>query len=163
MTSTMASESAAGVASASADPATGTPGGILAPGEGRTVTALGAQATIKADGDALSFIEIREEPQGGPPLHLHRQRDEFLYVLEGDFTLTVGDRTSRAGPGTCAYIPRGVDHAYQNVGAEPGRILAALAPGRFAALYAEAAALSPGEPDLAKLGPLFERYDVHPK
>ena len=163
MTSTMASESAVGVASASADPATGTPGGILAPGEGRTVTALGAQATIKADGDALSVIEIREAPQGGTPLHMHRQRDELLYVLEGAFTLTVGDLTSRVGPGTCAYIPRGVDHAYQNVGTETGRLLAVLAPGRFAGLYAEAAALPPGEPDPATLGPFFQWHDVHPK
>ena len=152
-----------GADGATADTATGTRGGILAPGEGRTVTALGARATTKADGDALSVIEIREAPQGGPPLHVHRQRDELLYVLEGAFTLTVGDRTSRAGPGACAYIPKGVDHAYQNVGTEAGRLLAVLAPGRFAALYAEAAALLPGEPDPATLGPLFQRHDVHPK
>jgi hypothetical protein len=47
------------------------------------------------------------------PLHAHSREEEIWYILEGEITFTIGDRTVTAGPGSFAYIPRGVPHTFQ--------------------------------------------------
>jgi uncharacterized RmlC-like cupin family protein len=39
-------------------------------------------------------------------LHLHRDSDELMYVLSGEYSFKVGDKLSSGGPGTCAFMPR---------------------------------------------------------
>src|SRR6476646_6996708 len=56
-------------------------------------------------------------------LHLHRDSDEVAWVLEGEFTFKIGDEVTTGGPGTCAFMPRNVPHAWKNSGAETGRVL----------------------------------------
>ena len=55
-------------------------------------------------------------------LHLHRDRDEVAWVLEGEITFMIGDGASVGGPGTCALFPRNVRHAWKNSG-HAGRVL----------------------------------------
>jgi quercetin dioxygenase-like cupin family protein len=55
--------------------------------------------------------------------HLHRDSDEVAYVLAGEITFKIGDEVTVGGPGTCAFLPRGVPHAWKNPGAETGRVL----------------------------------------
>jgi quercetin dioxygenase-like cupin family protein len=55
---------------------------------------------------------------GGGPRHLHRDQDEWIYVLEGDFTFEIGARQFRLGPGESAFLPRNVPHAWA---ADPNR------------------------------------------
>jgi len=45
------------------------------------------------------------------------------YVLSGEITFKIGDEVTVGGPGTCAFLPRGVPHAWKNTGAEPRRVL----------------------------------------
>jgi hypothetical protein len=49
------------------------------------------------------------------PLHAHTREDEIWFVLEGQISFTVGDQTHQVGPGSFAYIPRGVPHTFQIV------------------------------------------------
>jgi quercetin dioxygenase-like cupin family protein len=42
--------------------------------------------------------------------HLHRDSDEFAWVLAGEFTFMIGDAVTSGGPGTCAFMPRDVPH-----------------------------------------------------
>jgi hypothetical protein len=49
------------------------------------------------------------------PLHAHTQEDEVWYVLEGEIEFTVGSEQRTGGPGTFAYIPRGVAHTFRVV------------------------------------------------
>ena len=53
--------------------------------------------------------------------HLHHDSDEVAYVLSGEVTFKIGDEVTVGGPGTCAFMPRGVPHAWKNSGAETGR------------------------------------------
>jgi quercetin dioxygenase-like cupin family protein len=55
--------------------------------------------------------------------HLHRDSDEVAWVLAGEFTFMIGDAVTSGGPGTCAFMPRDVPHAWKNSGSETGRVL----------------------------------------
>lgn len=55
--------------------------------------------------------------------HLHRDSDEVAWVLAGEFTFKIGDEVAVGGPGTCAFMPRNIPHAWKNTGSETGRVL----------------------------------------
>jgi mannose-6-phosphate isomerase-like protein (cupin superfamily) len=66
--------------------------------------------------------------------HLHHDSDEVAWVLEGDFHFRIGDETFAGGPGTCAFFPRNVPHAWKNSGPTAGRVLFLYTPaaaGRY--------------------------------
>lgn len=77
---------------------------------------------------ALFVIEQANAKHGGPPLHLHREQDEFWYVVEGNYMVEVGADRFRAGPGDCVLGPRNVAHTWAFVGDSPGRLLIAFTP-----------------------------------
>src|SRR5436853_7096768 len=55
--------------------------------------------------------------------HLHRDSDEVAWVLAGEITFKIGDEVTVGGPGTCAFFPRNVPHAWKSTGRETGRAL----------------------------------------
>jgi quercetin dioxygenase-like cupin family protein len=55
--------------------------------------------------------------------HLHRDSDEVAWVLAGEITFKIGDDVTVGGPGTCAFFPRNIPHAWKSTGAETGRVL----------------------------------------
>lgn len=63
------------------------------------------------------------------PMHLHHDSDEVAYVLSGEITFKIGDTVTVGGPGTCAFMPRDVAHAWKSTGAEAGRVLFLYTPG----------------------------------
>lgn len=69
------------------------------------------------------------EPGQGPPLHVHLREDEFFYVLEGCLRFRLGDDLFEAHAGSFVFIPRGMPHAWQNVGEGQVRFLGGLTPG----------------------------------
>jgi quercetin dioxygenase-like cupin family protein len=60
--------------------------------------------------------------------HLHRDSDEVAWVLAGEITFRIGDEVSVGGPGTCAFFPRNVPHAWKSTGKETGRVVFLYAP-----------------------------------
>jgi quercetin dioxygenase-like cupin family protein len=74
-------------------------------------------------GDSIMMFE-ETLPAGSASLyHLHRDSDEVAWVLEGEFTFKIGDVVTLGGPGTCAFMPRDIPHAWKNTGSETGRVL----------------------------------------
>jgi quercetin dioxygenase-like cupin family protein len=59
---------------------------------------------------------------GGPP-HVHHELDEWIYVLEGEFELHVGNKRFRIGAGESVFMPRKVAHMWGCVSGKPGRII----------------------------------------
>ena len=51
-------------------------------------------------------------------------------MLRGEISFNLGDEFTVGGPGTCAFMPRGVPHAWKNTDAETGPRAAPLCPGR---------------------------------
>src|SRR6202022_3594738 len=74
-------------------------------------------------GESIMMFE-ETLPAGTASLfHLHRDSDEVAWVLSGEFTFRIGDEVTPGGPGTCAFMPRDVPHAWKNTGSETGRVL----------------------------------------
>ena len=67
-------------------------------------------------------------------LHLHHDSDEVAWVLEGEITFLIGEEITVGGPGSCAFFPRNVRHAWKNSGESTGRVLFLYTPaaaGRY--------------------------------
>jgi mannose-6-phosphate isomerase-like protein (cupin superfamily) len=98
---------------------------------------LGDLYTFKLSGEALSVTELTAFPQNGPPPHIHLREDESFWVLDGEFSVLLGERTVQAGPGAFVHIPKGTLHTYKNTGSTPGRMIVLLTPGGFEKLWEE--------------------------
>jgi quercetin dioxygenase-like cupin family protein len=81
----------------------------------------------RTDG-SLTLLETVAAPGEGPPLHVHASEDETLYVLSGTFRFRVADALDEGPEGTLSYVRRGTAHTWQNIGAEPGRMLVLFTP-----------------------------------
>jgi quercetin dioxygenase-like cupin family protein len=104
--------------------------GLVVPAGGGKHFDMGAPgrfADVKLAGhETNESIMMFEEtvPAGTKSLfHLHRDSDEVAWVLEGQITFQIGDDVSVGGPGTCAFFPRNVPHAWKNSGSQTGRVL----------------------------------------
>jgi quercetin dioxygenase-like cupin family protein len=114
----------------------------VTPGEGLSIeNPVGEVLTFKAmaetTGGALTALETIASPREGPPLHVHRDRDETIYTLDGQFGVQLADALVDASAGSFVFIPRGTVHTWQNVGDAPGRLLATIMPAdrRFEQLF----------------------------
>ena len=97
---------------------------VLAPGEGRSVeNPVGGVTTFKAlsdeSGGGLTVIEGVSAPGEGPPLHVHREQDEFIYTLDGTFRVRLGDDLVEILAGSFVFIPRNTPHTWQNARRRP--------------------------------------------
>jgi quercetin dioxygenase-like cupin family protein len=119
-------------------------GFVVLPGQGKVWNmAPGRSAALKMlNGDTADSVMMFEEVAPAStetPLHTHDDSDEVAYVLSGQITFKIGDEITVGGPGTCAFMPRGLAHAWKNTGAEPGRVLFLYSPGRAGKFFEEAA------------------------
>src|SRR3974390_448439 len=69
-----------------------------------------------------------------PPPHIHHREDETFYVLEGEMTFSIGDRTIKATPGTMVFAPRDVVHSF-TIDSEQVRILVQITPAGLEAFF----------------------------
>jgi len=97
---------------------------------------------------SFCVIELTAYPHNGPSPHIHHREDESFYVLDGNFSFLLGDRTIEAGPGFFCRVPKGTVHRYDNVGTKPGKVLVILTPAGFEKFFAEI-----GKPVASLIGP----------
>jgi len=123
--------------------------------------APGRFAALKLVGrDTNESIMLFEEtvPAGTKSLfHLHRDSDEVAWVLAGEITFKIGDEVTVGGPGTCAFLPRNVAHAWKNTGSETGRVVFLYTPAG-AGGYVEELRNRPGPMTDDERKELRERY-----
>src|SRR5580658_2129626 len=82
-------------------------------------------------GDSIMMFEETVPAGTKSTLHLHHHSDEVAYVLTGEVTFKIGDEVTVRGPGACAFMPRGVPHAWKSTGAETGRVLFLYTPAKI--------------------------------
>src|SRR6516165_6733463 len=96
-------------------------GFVVAPGQGRVwKMAAGRSSALKPLGeetsDSVLMFEETAPAVTQATYHLHHDSDEVVYVLAGEITFKIGDEGAGGGPGACAFIPRGLAHAWKNSG-----------------------------------------------
>jgi len=107
-------------------------------------------------GESIMMFE-ETLPAGTASLHhLHRDSDEVAWVISGEFTFKIGDEVTIGGPGTCAFMPRDVPHAWKNTGKETGRVLFLYTPAAAGGLIEALSEQRPNNAD--EHNKLFERY-----
>ena len=57
------------------------------------------------------------------PRHLHRDQDEWVYVVKGEFQFEVGDEKRYLGDGESIFLPRNIRHGWFCVDGKPGKII----------------------------------------
>jgi mannose-6-phosphate isomerase-like protein (cupin superfamily) len=65
------------------------------------------------DGQLAVFEQIGQTPNGGPPLHIHIDQDEWFFVTEGEYLFQCGKEKFRLKPGDTLFLPRNVPHAFE--------------------------------------------------
>jgi quercetin dioxygenase-like cupin family protein len=88
-------------------------GYALAPG-GSIGEEAGLKAGIDSPTGALTVIESCTT--GGAPLHVHRNEDEAMYVLEGSIWVRCGDERFDLVTRSFVFLPRGVPHEWDVTG-----------------------------------------------
>ena len=121
-----------------------TPKGFVVPAGGGNHFDMGAAgrfADVKLVGhqtnESIMMFEETVPPGTKSLFHLHRDSDEVAWVIEGEITFKIGDDVSAGGPGTCAFFPRNVPHAWKSTGREAGRVLFMYTPAAAGAYVEE--------------------------
>jgi quercetin dioxygenase-like cupin family protein len=93
----------------------------------KTVSVFGISVDILLTGEetngACSAYRVNCQPGDGPPPHVHRRDDEAFYVLDGEFEIMCGERTSTVTAGSFVFLPRNIPHTFRNVGTTTGHLL----------------------------------------
>jgi oxalate decarboxylase/phosphoglucose isomerase-like protein (cupin superfamily) len=158
-----------------------TDGLMLRPGAGRNIT--GASMILKVgagQSGAWSAFEAVLTPGFDVGAHLHRQAEEFFFILDGELDLlafeprtrTTGDwrswesasgtRVMRGGPGSAMFVPAGCPHAFANPTAAPARMLFLVSPPGHEHYLDELGELigQGGPPDPAAIAEVRARHDI---
>src|SRR5437899_3119853 len=100
---------------------------VMERNDGRPVHVMAVELTIKISsrdtGGAFAVFEGQTPPLQGPPLHVHRDEDEWWYILEGEYLFEVDGQEIHASAGDTIFAPRGSRHTFQNIGTAPGRTI----------------------------------------
>jgi quercetin dioxygenase-like cupin family protein len=115
---------------------------VLGPGEGDTHLIPGGREflfkVVSADTDgAYSLGEFVLPPAGAALPHIHRENEEAFYVLDGEFTVGVGEQTVMARPGSFILVPRGTVHSLHNAGSAPAKLLFVISPAALEHMFIE--------------------------
>ena len=95
---------------------------------------LGQPLVIESSSESsaghVAVTDVRAPRGSGSPLHVHRNEDEWFYVIEGELTFWVGGHVIDAAAGSFVYGPRDVPHTFI-VTSEEARFLLVTEPAGF--------------------------------
>jgi quercetin dioxygenase-like cupin family protein len=105
----------------------------------------------------------------GPVPHIHRDADEFFFVIEGRVEVLVDDAWRPLGPGQFLHVPRGTLHTFRNATGNVARMLSGFVPSgfeRFFRDFGHAARVEDVEPlpvresEIRRLEATASQYDM---
>ena len=102
------------------------------PGDRYTFLVTGEQT-----GGAYFVMEALVPPGGGPPPHIHHKEDETFYIVEGECSITIGEKVVHAKAGDFVNIPRGTVHCFFNDGTSTARMIVTFTPAGMEGFFEE--------------------------
>ena len=94
---------------------------------------------------ALCVFEFTGSSSG--PSRVHRDQDEWIYIVDGELLVALGEKQFRAGPGESVFFPRQIPHAWASANRRPVRILDVYQPaGRMEDFFREVGKYTPDLP-----------------
>lgn len=130
----------------------------LADGEGETLWWESQLLTIKCSLGGLGLVEGTVEAGSEPPMHIHTRENEYIYVLDGEVSVYVGDEKRTAQAGGFVFMPRNVPHTFAVEGTGQARVFLMYTPNGFERVFWDhrTADYVPGVP-----GPEAARHDLN--
>ena len=116
---------------------------VLAAGEGKPVAWFDATVIMKASSPSMGATEVIISPGNEPPMHVHKNEDEWFYVIGGDVTFHVGGQSHRGTTGAFVSFPRHIPHTF-TVESASAHFIVFNTPGGFEKMF-ELAPKSPEE------------------
>ena len=116
----------------------------LAAGAGKSMAWFDATIILKASCPEMGVTEVTISPGEEPPLHVHKNEDEWFYLLEGRVTFHVGTDNYHGVSGGFVSFPRGIPHTF-TVESASAHFLVINTPGGFERMFE----LGPKSPDEA--------------
>src|SRR5690348_11163325 len=107
---------------------------VLAAGSGKALSWFTSAVTLKASGRELGVAEIVIGPGDEPPLHVHKNEDEWFYMLDGQVTFHAGGESHLGSAGAFVCFPRGIPHTF-TVESPTARFLLMNTPGGFERMF----------------------------
>ncbi len=68
--------------------------------------------TFLVDSKYCTALVVQAQPQEEPFIHIHKEHDKFLYVLEGEGWAYIGDKKLEVKAGDLVYCPVGMEHGF---------------------------------------------------
>lgn len=85
-------------------------------------------ATGKETNGAYFQFEALVPSGGGPPPHIHSDKDESFYLVEGSLEMYLGDAIVTGKAGDFVNVPKGTAHSFKNIGDKPAKMLVTFVP-----------------------------------
>ena len=104
----------------------------MEPGRPATFRILSSQT-----GGAAAVFEETVPAGAGTPLHIHHTSDELILVRSGRFRFRTGADDGDFGPYDWVFIPRGLVHAWRNIGDADGELSFVFTPASGAVCFEE--------------------------
>jgi mannose-6-phosphate isomerase-like protein (cupin superfamily) len=123
---------------------------VLRPGEGQGADLGSVRFKLKASGEDTNGAYSLVEASGNvfATAHVHHDREEAFFVLEGRVTFLAGEDRVEAEPGSFLLVPRETMHGFKSQG--DARLIIIHSPGGFERFFRETSeAIKAGTWDVA--------------
>jgi quercetin dioxygenase-like cupin family protein len=120
-------------------------------------------ATGDLTGGRYALFEVRDAPNGAPPLHRHTREDEAYYILDGEYGIYSGEGLAlRATPGTYVHVRQGNVHTYKCLSPDGGRMLVIASPAGLEGFFTQLgeAAESPEPLDVGRVAAIAGTHGI---
>jgi quercetin dioxygenase-like cupin family protein len=106
-------------------------------------------------------VECVTPPGQGMPMLVQQNEDKVVAIIEGEFSVVLGNKRFHALKGDVCYFPRNVNHSIQNIGTKAGITLWTVIPGAgFERFFTKMSKLPAGDPDPVKVNKVFADHGI---
>lgn len=105
--------------------------------KGVTLNTLDIKISGKDTNNELAvFEQTGLSPNGGPPLHIHIDQDEWFFVREGEYLFQCGNERFHLKAGDTIFLPRNVPHAFIQLTHQATTIVSYMPAGKMEEFFA---------------------------